>query len=248
MIAAPILGNPALEEGTDYQPGIYGQHKKNTLPSIGYIIAEELPAGIGHILTGLDHILFVIALGLIFSRAWNLVKVVTWFTIAHALTLTLASLDIIPIGKLGVAIIEFGVALSIAWVGIENILIQRKDINIEATNSSVRRRSLIAFAFGLVHGLAFSEHFRSSLLNIELSGANLGKFLLKILFFNLGVDLGQLIFAFGSFGLLWLVLHKTNQNIAKDVHKKLVFYGSLLVAIFGLIWSVERIINVSGYF
>lgn len=229
--------NPALSGNSAWKEGLSEKRGRTELPSAGYIIQEEFPAGIQHILTGPDHIAFVVALVLSFFSIWQLFKIVSFFTIAHALTLTLAGLNLIPLGKLGIAAIELGVALSIAWVGIEN-LIKSKGI-------AIKRRESIAFFFGLIHGLAFSEHFRITLLDADLSVTlNLLKFLMKILTFNLGVDTGQLLIVSGVILFFWLIHKYLSPDTAEKLELKLKKYGSATVSIFGLLWMFERIVKI----
>ena len=101
----------------------------------------------------------------------------------------------------------------------------------------------IAFGFGLIHGIAFSEHFRDSLVNYDPNKfVDILKLLLTVLFFNIGVDIGQLVFVFVTFGILYLIRTKVNpQEFAMKIHEKVVFYSSVAVAALGTLWTFERI-------
>ena len=128
--------------------------------------------GIEHILTGYDHLLFLIALMLRGGGLWSLLKIITAFTIAHSITLALAALDVVVLPGV---VVESVIALSIAYVALENLL----------PRYAVSRRWAVSFLFGLVHGFGFSSVLRE----IGLPKENL---LLSLLNFNLGVEAGQL--------------------------------------------------------
>ena len=130
------------------------------------------PLGIEHILTGYDHLLFLLALMLRGGGIWSLLKIITAFTIAHSITLALAALDVVVLPG---AVVESVIALSIAYVALENLL----------PRYAVSRRWAVSFLFGLVHGFGFSSVLRE----IGLPKENL---LLSLLNFNLGVEAGQL--------------------------------------------------------
>jgi hypothetical protein len=130
------------------------------------------PLGIEHILTGYDHLLFLLALMLRGGGLWSLLKIITAFTIAHSITLALAALDIVVLPG---ALVESIIALSIAYVALENLL----------PRYAVSRRWAVSFLFGLVHGFGFSSVLRE----IGLPKENL---VLSLLNFNLGVEVGQL--------------------------------------------------------
>jgi HupE / UreJ protein len=130
------------------------------------------PLGIEHILTGYDHLLFLLALMLRGGGLWSLLKIITAFTIAHSITLALAALDVVVLPSV---LVESVIALSIAYVALENLL----------PRYAASRRWAVSFLFGLVHGFGFSAVLRE----IGLPKENL---LLSLLNFNLGVEVGQL--------------------------------------------------------
>lgn len=141
-----------------------------------------LVMGTEHILLGFDHLLFLLALIIVSARFWNLLKIVTAFTIAHSLTLALAWFGIIELPS---RLVESLIAFSIAYVALENLL-----------KRSHTRRWLAGFGFGLFHGLGFY----SILQGYEIAK---GAALSTLLFFNLGVELGQLAALAACFPLLW---------------------------------------------
>ncbi len=139
--------------------------------------------GIEHILTGYDHVLFLIALLIVSARFWHLVKVVTAFTVAHSVTLSLAWFGVVD---LPVRLVESLIALSIAYVAIENLL-----------GRGFGHRWLLAFGFGLVHGFGFYGILRE----LDLVG---GEALTPLFAFNFGVEIGQIAILAVFYGpLVW---------------------------------------------
>lgn len=172
--------------------------------------------GMGHIFSGLDHILFVLSL-LLVTRTWkDLAWVVTSFTIAHSITLVLGVLGHVT---LSARIVEPVIALSIVYVAVENIV--RKE---------PRARIAIIFGFGLIHGLGFSGSLRAMHLPTgELASALVG--------FNVGVELGQLAVVAPLFPLLlWL-------QARKELYRAVLVGGSGLAAVIATVWLIERVIT-----
>jgi hypothetical protein len=134
-----------------------------------------LTLGVRHILGGLDHLLFLLCLLIPLRRLRPLAGVVTSFTAAHSITLAASALGLAPDALWFPPLVELLVALSIVYMAVENVVGARLD-----------RRWVVAFAFGLVHGFAFSFALRESL---QFAGAHLATALLG---FNVGVELGQL--------------------------------------------------------
>ncbi len=133
--------------------------------------------GFFHILDGADHLLFLLCLVIPFRRLGALVPVVTAFTIAHSITLIASAYNLAPNFLWFPPLIETLIAISIVYMALENI----------AGGSSVQRRWMMAFGFGLVHGFGFSFALRESL---QFAGSHL---LTSLLSFNVGVELGQLL-------------------------------------------------------
>ncbi len=131
--------------------------------------------GFHHILEGIDHLLFVLCLVIPFRRVGPLIPIVTSFTVAHSITLIASALGLTPSALWFPPLIETLIALSIVYMAVENIF-----------GANAQRRWLLAFAFGLVHGFGFSFLLRESL---QFAGGHL---LSSLLFFNIGVELGQL--------------------------------------------------------
>jgi hypothetical protein len=131
--------------------------------------------GFGHILDGIDHLLFVLCLVIPFRKARPLIAIVTSFTVAHSITLIASAAGLAPDALWFPPLIEVLIALSIVYMAFENIV-----------GARVERRWVIAFAFGLVHGFGFSFVLRESL---QFAGSHLATSLVA---FNAGVELGQL--------------------------------------------------------
>ena len=144
--------------------------------------------GIEHIMFGIDHLLFVVSLLLIVRGRWMVLKTITAFTLAHSLTLALATLGLVhvPPGP-----VEACIALSIVLVAAEGL---RETIN----RVALRRPWRIAFAFGLLHGFGFAGA-------LSEIGLPLSEIPLALLFFNVGVEIGQVVFVATVLGMVQLM-------------------------------------------
>ena len=179
------------------------------------VIGLYLQLGYTHILPkGLDHILFVLALFFASTRLKPLIWQVSAFTLAHTLTLALATLGLV---SLPASIVEPIIALSIAFVAIENLVF--KDMT--------RWRPAIVFGFGLFHGLGFAGVLS------EL-GLPQGQLVPALLSFNVGVELGQLTIVLGC----WLALHWFREAAW---YPWLVRIVSEAIAAMALWWTFERV-------
>jgi len=131
--------------------------------------------GIEHILSGIDHLLFLLCLIIPFRRIWGLVPVITAFTVGHSITLIGTAYNIAPVGAWFPPFIETAIAVSIVYMALENIV-----------GASLRRRWIIAGLFGLVHGFGFADILKEQL---QFAGSNL---LVSLFSFNIGIEIGQL--------------------------------------------------------
>jgi len=141
--------------------------------------------GFDHILDGVDHLLFLACLVIPFRRVRPLVLIVTAFTVAHSITLMASALDLAPTGLWFPPFIETMIAVSIVYMGLENIVLAARTTEGDAA-ARLRRRWIITFAFGLVHGFGFSFALRETM---QFAGSHL---LTSLVAFNTGVELGQL--------------------------------------------------------
>jgi hydrogenase/urease accessory protein HupE len=198
---------------TEYFPG--------TRQGVFAVIRKFVPAGIHHILIGPDHLLFLVGLLLLGGSVRRLAMVVTSFTIAHSVTLSLAALNIItPPAR----IIEPAIALSIVYVGADNLLAKGgRDV-----------RAWIAFAFGFIHGFGFANVLRE----MDLPARALGWSLFS---FNIGVEIGQLLVVVAvasAFAAL--------RSRSEWASRQLVFAGSVFVIVAGAFWFVQRVFFPAG--
>ena len=138
--------------------------------SIGFV-----KLGIGHILSGIDHLLFLLCLIIPFRRITALIPIITAFTLGHSVTLIGTAYNLAPIGAWFPPFIEAAIAASIFYMAIENII-----------GANVNQRWIITGLFGLVHGFGFAEVLKEQL---QFAGSNL---LVSLLSFNIGIEIGQL--------------------------------------------------------
>jgi hypothetical protein len=152
--------------------------------------------GFEHILSGADHLLFLLCLVIPLRRVRTLVAVVTAFTVAHSVTLIASAYDLAPSALWFPPLVETLIAASIVYMALENIL-----------GARVRRRWLITFGFGLVHGFGFSFALRETL---QFAGSHL---LTSLLAFNVGVELGQLLVLAMAVPALALLFRRVDKRL-----------------------------------
>ncbi|MBI2948361.1 MAG: HupE/UreJ family protein [Verrucomicrobia bacterium] len=175
------------------------------------LLLRFLKLGVKHIFLGYDHILFLLAL-VVVSRFWDLVKIITAFTVAHTITLILAALELV---RLPPRLIETAIAVTIMYVALENLWAKE-----------ARHRWVLTFAFGLVHGFGFANVLRE--LGLPAKGV-----IRCLLSFNVGVELGQI-------GIVLLVLPVALWLGKQSFSQNARVTASLLIFLFGLGWFVER--------
>ncbi len=186
-----------------------------TPPTRRQVMGTYLALGFTHIVPkGLDHILFVAGIFLLGARIPPMLAQVTAFTVAHTITLGLSMVGVL---SLPARVVEPLIALSIAWVAVENIL----------TTELKPRRLALVFGFGLLHGLGFAGVLA------EL-GLPRGEFAAALMSFNLGVEGGQLAVIAGLFALLGWARHASWYRRAAGVPL------SLGIAAVGVYWTVTR--------
>jgi hydrogenase/urease accessory protein HupE len=188
--------------------------------------AIYLRLGIEHILVGVDHLLFVLGLMLIVRNRWMLLKTITAFTVAHSITLAVATLGYVsaPLPPLNVAI-----ALSIFFLGPEIVRRQRGE-----TSLTLRHPWLVAAAFGLLHGFGFA----SGLTALGLSRAEIPE---ALLLFNVGVELGQVFFV-----LLIILLEQSFQTLEIRWPRLVAALPSYTVGGLGAFWTIQRTTMLIG--
>jgi len=189
-----------------------------TRQPLSHTIKTYLVAGFEHIVPkGLDHILFILGIFLLSVRMRPLLWQVTMFTVAHTITLGMSMAGVI---SLPANIVEPLIALSIAYIGIENIF----------ARSLHNSRLLLVFGFGLLHGMGFASVLQDF-------GMPDDAFLTALLSFNVGVELGQLAVITLAFLAVGLWFGKKNWYRHVIVHT-----GSATIAVIGLYWTWDRIV------
>jgi HupE / UreJ protein len=182
--------------------------------------------GIEHILGGIDHLLFVLGLLLLVKSPWMLLKTITAFTLAHSITLAIATLGYaqIPAAPLNAAI-----ALSILFLGPEIVRSWRGE-----TSFTIRHPWVVAFAFGLLHGFGFA----SGLTAIGLPSAEIP---LALLMFNIGVEIGQLAFV-----ALILLLARAFAILEMRWPRPVEALPAYAVGSLGAFWTIDRLAAMLG--
>jgi hydrogenase/urease accessory protein HupE len=181
------------------------------------VVKKFIPAGAYHIFIGPDHILFIVGLLLMGGSLLRLLTIVTAFTVAHSITLSLAALGILsPPAHL----IEPAIALSIVYVGIDNLMVGKSGWDV---------RAWIAFFFGLIHGFGFASVLQEFGLPRQALGWSLFSF-------NFGVEIGQVCIVVVVASLL-AALRKRNQTLSRQV----ATIGSVIVILAGSYWFIQRV-------
>lgn len=178
---------------------------------------EFLKLGVEHICTGYDHLLFLFALLVVCASFRSIAAIITCFTLAHSLTLGLATLDVFNLPSRWV---EPLIAASIVFVGVENLW---------RRGSEPPARWALTFGFGLIHGFGFASVLR----DLGLASAK-GGILMPLLTFNLGVELGQIAIAAVVLPVVWR-LRRSETFVSRGVPAL-----SFLVTLMGLYWLLSR--------
>jgi hypothetical protein len=185
------------------------------------VMRQFVPAGVTHVAMGADHLLFLLGLLLLGGSTRKLVLIVTAFTVAHSITMSLAALSLVmPPPR----IIDPAIALSIVYVGTDNLLVQGgRDV-----------RAWIAFTFGFIHGFGFAGVLREMHLPPRALGWSLFSF-------NVGIEIGQLVVVLVA-GAALMALRRRNELLGR----RLAFAGSLVVVAAGTFWFIERVFFPAG--
>ncbi len=213
--------------GADYYAGTW----QGTTAVLGVFI----PAGIEHILIGPDHVLFLIGLLLLGGPLWRLTAIVTAFTLGHSITLSLAALDVVSPPA---SLVEPIIALSIVFVGADNLLVARSASKAAQQQSAVPAprdiRAWIAGVFGLVHGFGFASVLKELGLPLTALGWSLFSF-------NFGVEVGQLAIVLAVAAAMGAVRRRDT-----TLARRLALGGSVIVMGAGAYWFVERVFLTQG--
>lgn len=217
LVVRPVRGDETSHVLTPAAPSL----TIDTHPGIG--VSGYLRLGVGHILTGVDHLLFVLGLILLSDGLRRLLLTITAFTAAHSITLAATALKVIAPDP---ALIEALVALSIVFLAVELVRKQRG-----ASGLTQRSPWIVAFAFGLLHGAAFAGALR----DIGLPAGNIPA---ALFLFNVGVEVGQLLFVAAVMILLRLLARVRWPHFAPAAARMATIY-----AIGGLstFWLLDRL-------
>lgn len=190
-------------------------------PSLLSVMQRYLETGIEHIFLGYDHIAFLIAVVLWARRLWPVIKLVTAFTLAHSVTLSLAALQVIVIPS---TIVEPAIAASIVFVAVENFF-----------SRNIDGRWRVTFAFGLIHGFGFASA-------LQEFGLPANAVVVALASFNIGVEIGQV----AIIAIVVPALIAVDRIFATDATKPvraapLVYTLSALITILGGYWFLTRV-------
>lgn len=188
------------------------------------VIGTFILEGIHHIFIGQDHILFVIALILLGGRLWSQLKIITAFTLAHSITLALATLNIVQLPS---QFVESVIALSIVVVGLHDIVQLRGN---DPSRRGPDPRIGFAFVFGLVHGFGFASVLRELDLPQQALAWSLAAF-------NIGVEIGQVTIVLLAAPVIWALNRFAPKWLARSVLNAL----AALVVLAGAIWLYQRL-------
>ncbi len=178
--------------------------------------ADFFMLGIEHIVTGYDHLLFLFALLAVTHSFWPAIKIITFFTVAHSMTLALAGLNLV---ELPASFVEPFIAATIVYVAVENLI----------RGDHPKGRHWLTFGFGLVHGFGFA----SVLQELDISSGGTG-ILLPLLSFNLGIETGQIAIASLVLPAIWWLNNKP------EFSEKFLKACSAAISVVGAYWLLER--------
>ena len=179
--------------------------------------------GVQHILTGYDHLLFVVALVLLLARGWVVVRAATAFTVAHSLTLAGTTLGLFGLAQ---APVEALIALSIVFLSVE--IVKQTD---GTQRLSERIPWVVAFLFGLLHGFGFAGALREI-------GLPEGDIPMALLTFNLGVEAGQLVIIAACLGLIAVL-----RRFAQPALRPATVFATYGIGTIASFWFIERLIG-----
>ena len=193
-------------------------------PSGWQVAGTYFRLGIEHILLGVDHLLFVLGLLLLVDRRWMLVKTITAFTIAHSITLALSTFAIIRVPE---APLNAAIALSILFLGPEIVRKWRG-----GSSFTIAHPWVVAFAFGLLHGIGFAS-------GLSLTGIPRPEIPSALLFFNIGVEAGQLAFV-----IVALAAAKSLRSLELDRPAWVARIPGYAVGSLGAFWTIQRVLPI----
>lgn len=219
-----VLARIEFADGTSWTQRLTPQQPEAVIPlrqTELSVAGVYLELGVGHILTGVDHLLFILALIIITRGGWKLVKTVSAFTVSHSITLTAATLGFVHVPQRPV---EAVIALSIVFVACE--IVHRRQ---GWSGLTERWPWIVALTFGLLHGLGFAGA-------LSEVGLPQGHIPLALLFFSVGVEIGQLIFICAVLSIVAL---------AQRVHIPIPRWGEVIppyaIGTLAMFWVIQRV-------
>ena len=218
------LARIEFADGTSWTQRLTPREPAATVPmreSAFTVAAVYLKLGVEHILLGIDHLLFVLALMIIARGRWQVVKTVTAFTVAHSITLAAATLGLVHVPQRPV---EALIALSIVFVATE--ILRGRD---GRAGVAARAPWIVAFVFGLLHGFGFAGA-------LSEVGLPQGHIPLALLFFNLGVEAGQLVFIAGVLGVIRAI-----RRVPARVPRWIALVPPYAVGSVAMFWVFQRV-------
>jgi hypothetical protein len=215
-------GTHATELIRPTRPWIVVAAPRGPMATAGVFFAQ----GIEHILLGVDHLLFVLGLLLIVRTPWALVRTITAFTVAHSITLAVATLGVVrvPAGPLNASI-----ALSILFLAPEILKVWRRE-----SSFTIEHPWIVSFGFGLLHGFGFAS-------GLTALGLPPGDIPLALLTFNVGVEVGQLAFV-----ALILLLTKAFAVLEVRWPRPVELLPAYVVGSLGAFWTIQRVVVMAA--
>lgn len=222
---ASVMLMLTLLDGRQYQQVLNAEQPLFTVPEepgAGRVMTDYTVLGIDHIWTGIDHLLFVFGLLLLVGSNVRLLWTITAFTVGHSVTLSLVTLGFFDYP---VALVEFTIAVSIFWLAVA--------LSQGSERSLFRRHPWwLAGGFGLLHGMGFAGA-------LAATGLPAGNVPLALLFFNIGIELGQIAFI-----LLTLLLWQSLRRVVGDWQAQLRPLPVYLLGALSAMWCIERGLEV----
>ena len=181
----------------------------------GNTLLQFVGLGIEHILTGYDHLVFLLGLLIAGIGFKDIAKIITSFTVAHSVTLVLSALDLV---RISASIVEPMIAVSIVYIGLENIF-----------RGDLKWRWLLTFGFGLIHGFGFASALRDLGIGSGVGAA------LSLISFNAGVEVGQLTVAVVALPIIWRLRQRP------IFVTRLAPACSFIISVAGMLWLIQRL-------
>ncbi len=225
----PQATDQQIQDFLSINPAIYQNNphfKSNMLYTIrhpdhsfwhnGY---DFIKLGLGHILSGPDHILFVLSILLVFVSLKDVLKLASVFTISHSITLILAGSNLVRVSS---RVVEPMIALSIAYMAITSVFLRHRPFF-----RSAHSKASTVFFFGLFHGLGFAGLLKDL-------GIPENRFISSLLSFNIGIELGQILIIFCALPIIYAFRNKL-------WYPRAIQFAAVLIAILGFGWAFQRI-------